>query len=220
MTQLTDSRVLEIGVGPWALGTSNRPLVSAGQQVFPVHDRSFETSVWIDARPVTWDHFERCAAGGGLAAFEDADTVVQLIQSIARKGNARLELDAPITGLNWHEAHATAAFFGARLPFDAEWEAAARHLGLDVQNRFEEWTSDVYLPYSDSDRRLRGVQYLVDNDAHRNQGTVVRGLRPGSTRRSVETRYNVFASERSPSRGFRRVWASQPPRSSWHPDWT
>jgi formylglycine-generating enzyme required for sulfatase activity len=100
----------------------------------------------ITAQPVSvrdWEEFRRATravapAGGGVGQRGPAD---------------------PITGISWAEASAYAAWRGATLPGEAQWERAARGVerrlfawGADPEApALYEWTADEFGPYPGAD---------------------------------------------------------------------
>ena len=101
----------------------------------------------VDYDPSSPDRVIRSATTG--------QTWVKLDESVCRLhffgeqvgfGVDEAHVNDPMTGVTWYGAVAYASFYGLRLPYEAEWEVAARNLALDYTN------DGTYLyPWTDPD---------------------------------------------------------------------
>lgn len=237
--------VAEVPAGDFIIGNDSIP--NAGPRV----PRRIDASFWIDTRPVTWDHFEVFVAGGGYGRTDlwniakeinavrasSVDTRICDLFALATKWHdiQSHKLSDPVIGLTWFEATAVAAFFGARLPYEIEWEIAhsipaATHsstpqpqgnrsqFGCEIFiGKLQEWTLDAYSRmYFRADYRVRGVPW----GPHLNDiGVVVRGAAPEDLYQHVSYRTMAAPELGHAKRGFRRVWDVAPSREQIEPSW-
>jgi ergothioneine biosynthesis protein EgtB len=119
----------------------------------------------IATRPVTAGDFAEFVADGGYRRAEfwlsdgwervtRGDIVAPLYRDTAESdrhftlfGERAIHPDEPVCHIGYYEAAAYAAWAGARLPLEAEWEAACRAGVLQGVGEVWEWTGSAYLPY-------------------------------------------------------------------------
>lgn len=200
----------------------------------PRHRRTFVDDVWIDSRLATWSDFERFVTSEGYARqslwradggipFPEAcrpqsvDERCEQVRAatLAGQENARTRSqptrDWPVLGLTWFECVALGRSLDARLPYEAEWEAAmaARLIvPADGTNVFQEWTADAYVNrYWRVDERIRGNDWDADDEV------VVRGYSQAEPAMAVTARRAISPSATAVDRGFRLVWPKAPAKA-------
>jgi formylglycine-generating enzyme required for sulfatase activity len=227
-TTQTRWRAVQIPAGEYPIGDDSIPNAT------PRHRRALQT-FWIDAEPVTWAHFELFLTAGGFAdetLWVDAEAnalpdsrpgsidahhrqLLSAFRAAERKDPGPLR-DRPATGLSWYEAAAVARFFGARLPFEVEWEAAMNVAAPSYVGRLQEWTADGFAPrYWRADFDRVGVPWVAGGPAH----VVVRGAAPEDLYHHVCFRFGADPASRHPHRAFRRAWDAEPTETQLFGGW-
>lgn len=243
--------VVEIFAGEFEIGDDLIPNAS------PRHRRRLRQSIWIDVDPITWAHFEVFVAAGGYrrhelwiddagmplpcqrdqsvdsrcrAILNQAELTSRLLSDLAPTGRER-----PLTGVNWFEARAIASFYGARLPFEIEWEIAMResYQKADLSsplksstNRLcchscvgllQEWVGDAFAPkYWRSDFDRVGIPWSATLPE---SPVVVRGSSADDLIQHISCRRGTSPAESYEFRSFRRVWDQPPIADLTIPKW-
>ncbi len=130
-------------------------------QPFEISDRLVTNGEWLAfmqdggySRPDLWlsDGWAQVQAHGWTApfywqpptSFQEGDGW----REMTLRGLQTIALEAPVTHISYFEADAYAHWAGARLPTEAEWEAAAADGVLEQMDDVAwQWTGSAYLPY-------------------------------------------------------------------------
>lgn len=225
----------------------------------PQHPRKLQTSIWIDAVPVSWAHFEVFVASAGYRREEFWEELLQEGENELPAGSVddrcRSLMEGaqefrnmlglrpqearrlPLAGISWFEACAICRFYGARLPYEVEWEAAMQGGGRSQHKdpsdswpsaptsrvgcklflgSMQEWVADAYQQYFRADLETIGSKW------HRNEGgrgVVVRGTSRHDVHQDICYRTSCDPYEGDRYRGFRRVWDAEPTTESIHAFW-
>ena len=243
---------VEVSPGFYEIGSEDVPNAS------PRHRRRIGEAFWIDSAPLTWAHYEAFVAAGGYARDElwvdgegcseirpkSVDSRVRTLISDSREFRqscrvaATLARGCPLTGVSWFEAAAICRFYGARLPFEVEWEVAmqgARSVFADLKDSqlfdcpisqwgcslllglLQEWTVDAFnAKYWRADADRRGVPWSPTTSV---RDVTVRGAAPQDLHRHISSRKGHEPKSSHPFRGFRRVWDSCPSADIASPAW-
>ncbi|HTN40848.1 MAG TPA: ergothioneine biosynthesis protein EgtB, partial [Asticcacaulis sp.] len=155
--QLRPGGLVDIGhEGPNFAFDNESPRHRTWLQPFEISDRLVTNGEWLAfmrdggySRPDLWlsDGWAQVQANGWNAPFywqKDGDSW----QEMSLHGLQTIALDASVAHISYYEAAAYAHWAGARLPTEAEWEAAAADGVLEqVDDVAWQWTGSAYLPY-------------------------------------------------------------------------
>lgn len=218
------TRVSRLPAGTYWIGSEGVANAS------PRHVRRFAGDVWLDCDLVTWRHFAAFVSAGGCidaswwrsadgTPFPDAarpasvDARCEAVRGLTLAGAppswARPRGELPVLGLTWFEAAAVCHFFGGRLPFETEWEAAATQglIALDDSESpaAQEWCLDAYASrYWRADAGVRGRAWQAGKQV------VLRGHSASEPAVGATARRSADPAVGIAGRGFRRVWERDP----------
>lgn len=217
--------VRRLPAGSYWIGNDSTP------NACPRHARRLVTDVWIDRDLLPWRAYEAFITAGGYvdpawwrtaagepfpesarhASVDDrCESIRRMTLADAPASWRRARSDLPVLGLTWFEAAAICHFFNARLPFEAEWEAAQSTKLLQPEEDLpvpaaQEWCLDGYASrYWRADSGVRGRAW------HAGQQVTLRGHHHGEPTLGVTARRSADPATGQAGRGFRRVWERDP----------
>ena len=235
------SSCVRVDAGQYTVGSDSIP------QAGPSHKIQLN-EFWIDAAAVSLAHLEVFIAGGGYfmnrwwsdsaqsgTAFLEQGSIDKRCSAISRFSKEivkqltprpRFSHEVPAVGITWMEAAAVCRFFGARLPFEAEWEVAmqtdARHGAIEIgrapaHSKFSRWGCKLCLGFLEewtaggfTTRHWRGgdsPEFAAIDEPH---GICLRGSTQASLFADIAYRSSGNPHEPHGFRGFRRVWCEAP----------
>ncbi|ESQ84009.1 hypothetical protein AEAC466_09700 [Asticcacaulis sp. AC466] len=155
--QLRPGGLVDIGHSGCGFAFDNEtPRHKVWLQPFEISDRLVTNGDWLAfmadggyARPDLWlsDGWTQVQTNGWQApAYWHATS--EGWREMTLGGAVPVMPDTPVTHVSFYEADAFARWSGARLPTEAEWEAAASDGALEqVDTVAWQWTASAYLPY-------------------------------------------------------------------------
>lgn len=228
-----------VEAGNYSVGNDTIPKAGPRHQI---HVDEF----WIDAIAVSLGHVELFIASGAYfdnrwwgdspqsgRAFLERGSIDQRCADISRMSakiakqiypRARSSNEIPAVGLTWMEAAAVCRFFGARLPFEAEWEVAMQINGSQKpinssspKQRISRWGCELHLGWLEewtagafTTRHWRGTTATEFASADAEFGVCVRGSTQNSLFTHAAYRASADPIVANEFRAFRRVWSSPP----------
>jgi len=102
----------------------------------------YDQPQWWNEAGWAWRRVSDCTAPNHWRGDDDGHWY-----GVGVHGACPLAPDEPVAGLNHYEASAYAAWAGARLPHEYQWEAACRLGLLEDTGRVWEWCANTFHPY-------------------------------------------------------------------------
>ena len=158
-----DTRFESLAGASVTLGTDHvdaydneQPVQTIALAAFAIADAPVTNGQWLAFMnaggyddPTLWDPAGwawRCEHGIDRPQHWQAASTGWRVNDLA--GRIGTTSDDPVHGIGWYEARAFAAWAGARLPREAEWEAARRRNRLAATGQVWEWCDDAFAAYA------------------------------------------------------------------------